>query len=70
MPLNKPSKQVAAKPMTDAQLTAWEAGRDLEAELLESVRQMKRGQGTVMYVPVIAVRRNSNLSQAHVERAD
>jgi putative transcriptional regulator len=36
-------------PMTDAQLAAWEASRDLEAELLESVRQYKRGEGRVVY---------------------
>ena len=64
MHLNKSSKAVAKKPMTDAQLVAWEAGRDLEAELLESVRQMKRGEGVVVYSPVIAARQNSKLSQA------
>jgi putative transcriptional regulator len=52
------------KPMTDEQLTAWEASRDLEAELLESVRQMKKREGTVVYSLVIAARRNSGLSQA------
>lgn len=57
-------KAVARKPKTDAQLAAWEAGRDLEAELLESVRQMKRGEGTVVYSQVIAARQNSGLSQA------
>jgi len=36
-------------PMTDAELEVWEASRDLEAELLESVRQLKRGEGTVVY---------------------
>jgi|Laugrefbdmm110sn_1035136.scaffolds.fasta_scaffold03885_3 putative transcriptional regulator len=51
-------------PMTDAQLAVWEAGRDLEAELLESVRQFKRGEGTVVYSPVIAARKNSGLSQS------
>ena len=51
-------------PMTDAQLAEWEAGRDLEAELLESVRQLKRGEGTVVYSPVIAARKNSGLSQS------
>lgn len=51
-------------PMTDAQLAEWEAGRDLEAELLESVRQFKRGEGTVVYSPVIAARKNSGLSQS------
>jgi microcystin degradation protein MlrC len=52
--------------MTDAQLAAWEASRDSEAELLESVRQMRRGDGVVAYSPVIAARQNSKLSQAHL----
>jgi putative transcriptional regulator len=61
----KPSVKLAVKkPMTDAQLAKWEASRDLEAELLESVRQMQRGEGTVVYSPVIAARQNSKLSQA------
>lgn len=64
MPLNKSLKTTPAKPMTDAQLAVWEAGRDLEAELLASVRQMKRHEGTVVYSPVIAARQNSGLSQA------
>ena len=64
MPLT--TKQVKAKtqlPMTDAELEAWEASRDLEAELLESVRQIKRGEGMVVYSPSIAARKNSGLSQ-------
>jgi len=64
MPLT--TKHAIAKtklPMTDAELEAWEASRDLEAELLESVRQMKRGEGLVVYSPVIAARKNSGLSQ-------
>lgn len=64
MPLNKSLKTTSKKPMTDAQLAAWEASRDLEAELVESVRQMKRHEGTVVYSPVIAARQNSGLSQA------
>ncbi|MBK9574942.1 MAG: helix-turn-helix domain-containing protein [Rhodoferax sp.] len=64
MPLSKSSKTTSKKPMTDAQLTHWEASRDLEAELVESVRQMKRGLGTVVHSPVIAARQNSGLSQA------
>ena len=40
-----------ALPMTDAHLAAWEASRDLEAELLESVRQCKRGEGRAVYPP-------------------
>ena len=64
MPLNKSLKTTSKKPMTDAQLAAWEASRDLEAELVESVRQMKRREGTVVHSPVIAARQNSGLSQA------
>lgn len=64
MPLSKSPKTTSKKPMTDEQLIQWEAGRDLEAELVESVRQMKRGEGTVVHSPVIAARQNSGLSQA------
>lgn len=61
--------KIAVKnPMTDAQLAKWEAGRDLEAELVESVRQMARGEGSVVYSPVIAARQNSKLSQAQFAR--
>jgi hypothetical protein len=48
-PAAKPMKSAVKKPMTDAQLAKWEASRDLEAELLESARQMQRGEGTVVY---------------------
>lgn len=64
MPLSKSSKSTPKQPLNDAQLAAWEAGRDLEAELLESVQQMRRGEGAVVYSPVIAARQNSGLSQA------
>ena len=58
-----PSKKVS-KPMTDAELEAWESTRDLEAELIESVRQMSEGKTSVAYSPVIAARKASGLSQA------
>jgi hypothetical protein len=64
MPLNKPLKTMSKKLMTGVQLAQWEAGRDLEAEIVESARQMKRGEGAVVYSPVIAARQNSKLSQA------
>ena len=64
MPLtNKHVKEKPKSPMTDAELAVWEASRDLEAELLESVRQIKRGEGMVAYSPLIAARKNSGLSQ-------
>lgn len=59
-----PSKKIA-KPMTDAELEAWESTRDFDAELLESVRQMCEGKTLVAYSPVIAARKASGFSQAH-----
>lgn len=50
--------------MTDAELEAFEAGRDLHADLLESIRQMKAGQSTVVHSPLIAARTASGLSQS------
>ncbi len=39
-------------------------GKELGEKLLESVRQMKAGVGTVVYSPVIAARQKSGLSQS------
>ena len=52
------------KPLTDQELEEWENSRDLGAELLESVRQMKAGKGRVVMSPVISARKKSGLSQA------
>jgi putative transcriptional regulator len=38
-------------------------GEELGAKLLESVRQMKTGQGTVVYPPALAARERTGLSQ-------
>ena len=59
MPLKK-----VARPLTDAELVARESGRDLEAELIESVRQMAEGKTSLVYPPVIAARKASGFSQA------
>ena len=56
-----PSK---AKPLTEAQLRAYEAKRDLAAELLESVQQMKVGKTKVVYTPAVEARAKTGLSQA------
>ncbi len=56
-----PSK---SKPLTDAELTAHEAKRDLAAELLQSVREMKAGQVRVISSPVIEARNKTGLSQS------
>lgn len=52
------------KPLSDAELERFEAGRDLGADLLEAARQMKAGLGAVVYSPIIAARQKSGLSQA------
>ncbi len=52
------------QPLTDDELEAFEAGRDLGEDLLESIRQMNAGLGTVVYSPIIAAREHSGLSQA------
>lgn len=61
-------KTAVKKPMSDAQLAKWEAGRDLEAGLAQSVREMARGEGSVVFPPAIAARQNSKLSQAQFAR--
>lgn len=56
-----PSK---SKTLTDAELTAYEAKRDLAVELLQSVREMKAGQVRVISSPVIEARNKTGLSQS------
>lgn len=56
-----PSK---VKPLTDAQLRAYESKRDLAAELLESVRQMKAGKTQVISSPAVEARERTGLSQS------
>ena len=46
--------------MTEKSMT----GKELGEKLLESVRQMKAGEGTVVYSPIISSRQKSGLSQA------
>ena len=56
-----PSK---TKPLTKAELAAYEAKRDLAAELLQSVREMKAGNVQVVTSPVIEARKKTGLSQS------
>lgn len=55
-------------PMTEKELIKRDAKRDLGAELLKSVREMKAGKGRVVarvaVSPVIEARTKSGLSQA------
>jgi putative transcriptional regulator len=56
-----PSK---TKPLSKAELAAYEAKRDLAAELLQSVREMKAGHLHVVSSPVIEARKKTGLSQS------
>jgi putative transcriptional regulator len=56
-----PSK---TKPLTEAKLRAYESKRDLAAELLKSVQQMKAGQTQVVSSPAIEARERTGLSQS------
>jgi putative transcriptional regulator len=56
-----PSK---TKPLTKAELTAYEAKRDLAADLLQSVREMKAGHVRVVSSPVVDARNKTGLSQS------
>lgn len=53
-----------SKPLAKAELAAYEAKRDLAAELLQSVREMKTGQVRVVSSPVIEARKKTGLSQS------
>lgn len=52
------------KPLTDAELEAYEATRDLGAELLQSIQEMKAGKGQIVFSPVIEARKQTGLSQS------
>jgi putative transcriptional regulator len=56
-----PSK---SKRLGQKELAAYEAKRDLAAELLQSVREMKAGRVQVVTSPVIEARRRTGLSQS------
>lgn len=47
------------KPLTDKELEEWENSGDLEAELLESVRQMTAGKEHIFMLSAISARKIS-----------
>ena len=53
-----------AKPLTNAELEAYEAKRDLAAELLQSVREMKAGKTAVVLSLAVEARTRTGLSQS------
>jgi putative transcriptional regulator len=50
--------------LSKSELAAYEATRDLAAELLQSVREMKAGHVQVVSSPVIEARKKTGLSQS------
>ena len=53
-----------SKPLSKARLAAYEAKRDLAAELLESVREMKAGRLHAVFSPALEAREKTGLSQS------
>ena len=51
-------------PLSKSELAAYEARRDLAADLLQSVREMKAGQVHVVSSPVVEARKMTGLSQS------
>jgi len=56
-----PSK---TKPLSPKQLADYEATRDLGAELLQSIREMKAGKTAVVSSPASEARQKTGLSQS------
>lgn len=52
------------KKLSAAEITALEAKRDIGAELLESIRDMKAGRGKVVHSPAAEARTTTGLSQS------
>lgn len=52
------------KPLPPEELDRFEASRDLGAELLQAVREMKAGQTNVVGSPAIEAREKTGLSQS------
>ncbi|MGJ7531057.1 hypothetical protein [Variovorax sp. GB1P17] len=51
------------KPMSDVELTAFEAGQDFEALLGQSAREMRAGNARSVSSPVVVVRKKTKSSQ-------
>lgn len=52
------------KPLSESELEDYEAKRDIGADLLQSIKEMKAGKGTVVYSPAIEARAKTGLSQS------
>ncbi|MBK1630833.1 transcriptional regulator [Thiohalocapsa halophila] len=52
------------EPLSEDALEAYEADRDLAADVLQAVREMKAGAGRLAWPPALAARQQTGLSQA------
>lgn len=53
-----------SKPLSAKELAAFESKRDLAAEILQSIREMKAGKTNVVFSPATAAREKTGLSQS------
>jgi putative transcriptional regulator len=51
------------KPLTDAELELYENQRDIGAELLQAIGEMKAGLGQVIFSPATEARKKTGMSQ-------
>lgn len=56
------------EPLNDAEIDTYESKRDLAADLLLAINEMKTGQGHVVWPPALAARQETGLSQAQFAR--
>lgn len=52
------------KPLSDAELAKYESTRELSADLLQSIRELKAGKVNVVHSDAIVARRKTGLSQS------
>ncbi|MEO8124995.1 MAG: helix-turn-helix domain-containing protein [Burkholderiales bacterium] len=52
------------KPLSEKQLAEFEASRNIGAELLQSIREMKTGKTQVVHSPATEARQKTGLSQS------
>ena len=53
-----------SKPLSAKELAAFESKRDLAAEILQSIREMKAGKTNVVFSPATEAREKTGLSQS------
>lgn len=51
------------KPLSDKDLETYEASRDIAADLIQSIREMKAGLGTVVYSPTAEARKKVAMTE-------